>query len=225
MTVKEKKAKILAYIKENFKKIDPDGFNYDRYAKLFNDLNDKQFSDIIEQLKAGDWQFHIYLPNMKNRVSTQDVLDTADSVGCKLFHKIWIADPNTGRKYLTRHSYPVYNVPVRRMEQFLDKKMSVPDSDKTIDGLTGQVTGKDKGSSLSNPEIQGLHSRGLKRTLDELVTVRGGDIASYGEFKRQLEEQGDSALDNLGGNSVSRTARIAEVFLDAMHISNNLVES
>lgn len=223
MTISEKKSKILAYIKNNIKKIDPDGFNYARYEKLFNDLNDKQFVKLMDDLKAGNWQFHIYLPNMKKRVSTNDVLDTADAVGCKLFHRIWITDPNTGRKYLTRHEYPVYQIPVRRMEQFLDKKMSVPDSDTTIDGLTGQVTGKDKGSSLSNPEIQGLHSRGLSRTLDELVTVRGGDIASYGEFKRQLEEQGDGALNTLSGGSVSRTARIAQVFLDAMHIDSNLV--
>lgn len=224
MTIAEKKKKILAYIKKSFKLIDPDGFNYQRYEKLFSDLNDKKFDKLMKDLADGKWQFHIYLPNMKKRVSTQDVLDTAKVVGCEIFQKIWLSDPKTGRKYLTRYAYPIYNIPVRRMEQFLDKKMSVPDSDTTIDGLTGQVTGKDKASSLSSPEIQGLHSRGLRRTLDELVTVRGGDIAAYGEFKSQLEEQGDSALDNISGNTISRTAKITEVLLDAMHIESNLVE-
>lgn len=223
MTISEKKEKILAYIKKAFRKIDPNGWNYKRYEDMFNNMNDKQFDKLIQDLKLGKWQFHMYLPNLETNVSTDAVLETAKEVGCKIFHRIWLTDPKTGRKYLTRHAYPIYNIPVRRMEQFLDKKMSVPDSDKTIDGLTGQVTGKDKSSALSNPEIQGIHSRGLKRTLDELVTVRGGDIASYGEFRGQLEEQGDAALSNLSGNTISRTAKITEVFLDAMHIESNLV--
>lgn len=224
MTLSEKRKKILAYIKKSLKRIDPSGVNYTRYEKLFNDLSEPQFDKLMKSLVAGEWEFHMYLPNMKDVVPVDEVLATAKEIGCKLFHRIWLTDPHTGRRYLSRHSYPVYNIPVRRMEQFLDKKMSVPDSDKTIDGLTGQVTGKDKGSSLSNPEIQGLHSRGLRTTLDELVTVRGGDIASYGEFRSQLEEQGDGNLKAIGGNSISRTAKVAEVYLDAMHIENNLVE-
>jgi len=224
MSIAEKKKKILAYIKKGFKDIDPGGYNYKRYEELFMKMSDKKFERLMKDLSEGKWQFHIYLPNMKERVPAKNILDTAERIGCKLFHRIWITDPNTGRKYLTRHTYPVYNIPVRRMEQTLDKKMSVPDSDRTIDGLTGQVTGKDKSSALSNPEIQGLHSRGLRRTLDELVTVRGGDISSYGEFRSQLEEQGDASLDTLSGGTVSRTAKITEVFLDAMHIESNLIE-
>jgi hypothetical protein len=215
MTIADKRKAILAYLKKNLAKIDPTGFT---------DATDKQFEKLMLGLKHGHWQFHIYLPNMKERFSTRDLLETAKMVDCKIFHRLWLTNPATGKKYLTRHAYPVYNVPLRRMEQFLDKKMSVPDGDKTIDGLTGQVTGKDKASAISNPEIQGLHSRGLRKTLDELVTVRGGDITSYGEFRSQLEEQGDSSLRTLGGNSVSRTAKIAEVFLTAMHIESNLVE-
>jgi len=224
MTISEKRKKILAYLKTALKTIDPGGKNLARYTELFNKMSEAKFTKLMQGLQSGDWEFHIYLPNMKERVSTDDVLAAAKTTGCKLFHRIWLTDANTGKKYLSRHAYPIYQIPVRRMEQFLDKKMSVPDSDKTIDGLTGQVTGKDQASSISNPEIQGLYSRGLTHTLDELVTVRGGDIANYGDFRSQLEEHGSGNLGTLNDNSISRTAKVASVYLDAMHIVNNLVE-
>ena len=102
--------------------------------------------------------------------------------------------------------------------------MSVPDNDKQIDGLTGQVTGDSKSSSVTNPEIQILAARGLDATLEEFVNVRGGNIAAYSDFKRQAEETGEIKLNSLDQNTRSRVAVVGQVLLRSMMIENNIVE-
>lgn len=222
MTIAEKKKKVLAYLKKKLDPIDPGGVNYNKYEKLFTDMNEKQFDQFMINMRDGKWEFHITVPNMGPKFSLHQILEAADGVGLKIFHRIWLTDPSTGKKYLSRSEYPVLKLPIRRMQQFLDKKLSVPDNDKSIDGLTGQVSGDDKAASITGPEIQALHSRGLKQVLNELVTVRGGDIANYGEARRQMEEQGSVSLGSLDSTSISRTAKITEIFLQCMHIESNL---
>ena len=223
MTIAEKKKKVLSYLKKKLAPIDPGGVNYKRYAKLFTDMSDKQFDKFMVNMRDGKWEFHIVVPNMGPKFSLDQILQAADGVDLKIFHRIWLTDTATGTRYLSRAEYPILKLPIRRMQQFLDKKLSVPDNDKSIDGLTGQVSGSDKAASISGPEIQALHSRGLTQVLNELVTVRGGDIANYGEARRQMEEQGSINLASLDGSSTSRTAKITEVFLEAMHIDSNLI--
>ena len=110
------------------------------------------------------------------------------------------------------------------MQQFLDKKLSVAESDTQIDGLTGQITGKDDPASITGPEIRVMHARGLDNTLKEMISVRGGNIGAYGDFKHQLEETGDASLGDIQTDSVSRTAMVTQVILESMHLDNNLVD-
>ena len=222
MSIALKKKKILKYVVESIAGIDPNGDNVKRYTDMFNKMSDKEFHQFMVNMRDGKWQFHLVIPNMTKKTPPANVIATAKKVGCELFHRLWLTDEGSGRKYLTRSKHVVLNLPVRRMQQYLDKKLSVSESDTSIDGLTGQVTGADRSSSITNPEIQALNSKGLNKTLSELVTVRGGDIGAYGEFKRSLEEQGDASLDALESNSISRTAKVTEILLAGMHIESNL---
>ena len=157
--------------------------------------------------------------NLRN----ENLLKAADAVGAKLFHRIWMEDHNTGRKFLTDNEYLVLPLPIRRQQQFLDEKMSVPEDDKHIDGMTGQVTGDSKSTQITNPEINILAFRGLDTTLEEMVNVRGGNMVAYGEFRKQAEETGEVHMSELDPTTRSRTAVIAQVLLNAMHIENNIV--
>jgi hypothetical protein len=223
MSIAVKKKKILAYIAKNLKPLDPAGNNIKRYTKMLGDMNDKQFDEFMKNMRDGNFQFHIIIPNLTPKSTMDEILQAADNVGLKLFHRIWFTDEATGKKYLSRAEYPVLELPIRRMQQFLDKKLSVPDSDQSIDGLTGQVTGKDRSASITNPEIQSLHSKGLSHTLNEMVTIRGGDISSYGELKRQMEEGGSAVLGAIEIASVTRTAIVTKILLEGMLLENNLI--
>jgi hypothetical protein len=224
MSIATKKKKIIAYIEKNLKPLDPEGKNILRYKKMLGAMSDKAFDQFMINMRDKEFQFHIIIPNMGPKSTMDDILKAAEMVNLKLFHRIWFTDEATGKKFLSRAEYPILQLPIRRMQQFLDKKMSVPDSDQSIDGLTGQVTGSDRSASITNPEIQALHSKGLSHTLNEMVTVRGGDIASYGEMRRQMEEGGEANLGAIEVNSVTRTAVVTKVLLEGMLLDNNVVE-
>jgi hypothetical protein len=222
--ISKKKAAIIKYICDVCDILDPSETNSKRYHRILDHMTDKEFDQWMNYVKEGKWQIHIVAPNMIVNLRNENILKAADKVGCKLFHRLWIEDPTTGRKYLTDNEYLILNLPVRRQQQFLDEKMSVPDHDRTIDGLTGQVTGDSRASSITNPEIQILAARGLETTLQELVNVRGGNMHAYAEFKRQAEETGDITMSTLDPNTRSRVAVVGQVMLNSMMLDTNIVE-
>ena len=185
-------------------------------------MNDKEFDQFMNYMKEGKWQLHIVAPNMIVNLQNEDLLKACDLIGLKLFHKVWMYDKVTGRKYLTDNEYMFVKLPVRRQQQFLDEKISVPDNDRSIDGLTGQVTGDSRSCAITNPEIHILAARGLDKTLQELVNVRGGNVHGYNEFRRMLEETGEADLDALDPNSKTRVSVVGKVLLQSMMIDTNL---
>ena len=222
--ISKKKQLIIGYICSICDIIDPSKLNSKRYHRLLDNMNDKEFDQWMNYVKEGKWRLHIVAPNLIINLKNENLLKAADKAKCKLFHRIWMTDNATGRQYLTDNEYLVLTLPVRRQQQFLDEKMSVPDNDRQIDGMTGQVTGDSRSSSITNPEIQILASRKLDATLEELVNVRGGNMLAYGEFKRQAEETGEINMSMFDPNTRSRVAVVGQVLLNSMHIDANIVE-
>jgi len=219
-----KRKKVQDYILKIMKLIDKTNTNYNYYVDFFKKMSDTQFDQYMKLIRDRKMQLYVYFPNLKVPMVMEDFLKAAKETGTKIFHRLKIKDKATGEIFLTEEEYPVLVVSVRRLQQFLDKKMSVPDSDTTIDGLTGQVTGDDRSSGLSNPEIQCLFARGLNKTLEELIKVRGGDIHAYGEFKRQAEEIGTVSMERISKNSKTRSVVIADVLMRGMHLDTNFAE-
>ena len=217
-----KKQRIIAYYVKLMNKLDPSGDNGERVKKLLDPMNEKQFTQFMEMIRAGEYQSYIVMPNMVKTFKMTDIFEAARFANYKFMHKLWLTDPITKRKFLTNEEYMILQIPLRRAQQEVDKKLSVPSSDRRIDALTGQVTGPDKACSISTVEMRALHTRGLGDVLHELVRVRGGDILAYGDFKRQLEETGEVSLENLNRSSRSRSAVVAGVLFKAVLIDNNL---
>lgn len=224
MNIEEKKKKIITYLVEKLSLLEPEGTNAERYRALLEPMTNEEFGAFMEHLKNKEEQIHIYMPNLKSLLKQENISNAAKSVGVALFEKLWLVDKSTGRKYLTPNEYLVVQLPVRRLSQFLLHKLAVPRSDKSIDYLTGQVTGDDQVSALSQVEIQSLFARGLTSTLTEFVKVRGGDINAYSNFKNQMEETGQASLQALESNTTARSVVITSVILKGMMLDNNLYE-
>lgn len=222
--IQKKKASILAKICKICDIIEPSGMNSARYKQIIGNMNSKEFDSFVEKIKKGDWQLDLIIPNLKNKITNESLLKAADAIDCKLMHKIWMRDEATGRKYLTDNEYMVLTLPIRRQQQFLDEKMSVPENDQKIDAMSGQVTGDDDSCSITNPEIQILAARGLDRTLEELVNIRGGNIQGYAAFKQAMEETGDVSLDSISPDFRPRISMVAEVMLKSMMLDNNITK-
>lgn len=218
------KDKIIDYVVDVIKTIEPSGENATRYKEFLSDMTLDEFDTFITHLKNNDTNIHIYAPNVKTTLRQENIITAAKKVGVALMEKIWRYDKVTGKKYLTPNEYLILQLPVRRVSQFLLHKMAVPDSDKKIDILTGQVTGDDRSSSITQVEIQALFARGLKNTLVELVKVRGGDVNAYANMKQQISETGEAVLEGLEPDTTARSVVIASVILKAMMIDTNLYE-
>ena len=221
---KDKRKALIDYFEQKLKNVDPSGENIKRYTSFINSATDMELKKFITDIKEGRVQISFMIPNMVKRLSMEKMLSTAENINLKIFDYIWYVDKESNEMYRSNYKYPIYKIPLRRMQQYLDKKLSVPGNDKKIDLLTGQVTGDDRSAAITNPEIQALTSRGLSKTLHEMVSVRGGNISAYGEFKRQLEENGECRLVDLVDDSVARSAVVTKVLFQSMHIDSNIVE-
>ena len=203
--------------------IDPSGDNTKRWAEFFGSLDDKKFVEFMNNLKQKKCAIYVIAPNMKKVLKISDLLEAAKKVGLKTSHRLWLPDKTRpGKYFLTNEKYLVLELPIRRAQQEWDKKISVPSRDTHVDALTGQVIMDDRACNISAPEIQSLSVRGLDKVLIELVKVRGGDVQAYGDFKRQLEENGEARLDSLDPRTRARASVIAKVLLQSMMIENNL---
>lgn len=217
-----KRKQVQDYIFKILKQIDLDGYNTKLYTEKFKAMSDKAFDSWMKDIRDRKYKLTIYIPNMKNNVTMQHITNTAKAVGLTISDHLWMEDSTTSMKYKTNHKYLILRMPIRRVKQYLDAKISVPESDIKTDLLTGQVIKPDKGSSISLIEMQTLVSKGLDKSIIEFMKVRGGDVHAYSEFKSKLEETGNANLSDLSTDSVPRSVMVAETYLRGMHIDNNL---
>ena len=219
---KSKKQRIIDYVVTCLNLIDPTGDNGRRFSDFVSPMSDKEFAQYIQNLKDRKCHIDIVAPNMKKPLQLNDVFAAAHKINCKLFQRVWFYDMTTGKEFLSTEELPVFRLTVRRQEQMLDEKLSVPDKASKIDALTGQVTGDDKAGGFSMPEIQIMYSKGFKNVLKEFIKIRGGDVHAFGEFERQLEETGEGAMDQIRVNSRARSGAVLSAWLEAIHLDNNI---
>lgn len=220
-----KRKKVQEYILNHIKKIDQTktNDNYNRYKELFDKMSDKDFDDYMHRLKNGDENIYYINCTMRDNVDVTTLINYAKEVGVKLFEKVKLWDNVTNTQYLTPNEAMILQLPVRRVSQFIDHKLSVPEGDSKIDLLSGQVVKPDQAASLSQIETQTLYTRGLENTIIELIKYRGGDVVAFGEYKRELEETGQTTVGRDTG-SVARSAVVMGVYFNGMHIETNFTE-
>jgi len=223
--VNAKRKQATDHILKHISLMEPSGYNTKRYENMFSQMTDAQFDQYMKDLRDKKVKLSLYAPNMKIILKVENLLKAADSLKLQLFERLKMIDEVTKKRYLTTNKYLVVKLPVRRARQFLMHKLSVPDSDKHLDALTGQVTQGDKASSFSFVEAQLIYARGLDKVLDEFVKVRGGDIHAFSNFKQQLEEGGSAKLSSVDPNTVPRSTVVMATILKCMLLDNNLVEN
>jgi len=221
MSNREKAMKVCV---EGLKSMFPGTDIPETVAKNLSMLSDEQFDNYMKDVRAGKEVISVAVPNLTDtKVSIDALFATAKQWDYDPFQQIWLTDAKTGTTYLTPEKYLVVYLPIRRQQQTLTGKISIPDHNRSFDDLSGQVTGDSKGASLSLPEIQILRSQGLDRPILELIKVRGGDHEAMRAAHRQIIETGDAGLDGLlsVGTRVKSTETLSAQ-LTAQHIQNNL---
>lgn len=218
-----KRKEAEAYILKVIKMQDPSGYNSKVYEDFFSGLSDTDFDTWMNALKNDvHAKLTLLVPPFKVVVSIESSFATAKFLGVEVFERLKLWDPSGKRYCLTPEKYLVLKLPVRRLKQYLQSGLSVPDSDKRLNPLTDQVVKPDKGSAISFPQAQMIAEKGLTTTLHELMTIRGGDLEAYSRMKSEIEESGDSDTSVMHGTQGVKSVQTLRNYFNAMHLETNL---
>lgn len=227
---------VTDFIVESIAGIIPgDRYNADLMKQRLDEMSDSEFDVYIRSLaKPADDDdlvkqeiLPFVMPNLKDpRVTMENLMAVADKIGYEFFEQLWLTDPHTKLTYLTPQKYLTLHMTIRRQAQMLTKKSSIPADSRHVDEMSGQVTGKSKGSKISFPELQAQLSHGLENTLIEEIKVRGGDKLAQNEFDRQLIEHGEASIEDVtSGGGVTQSTSTVAILYRGMMIDNNLDET
>lgn len=211
---------------EYISKLLPGGENVAIYRRVFSEMDDAQFDDFMTKLGEGKIQLAIIAPNMREpRLQVERNLALAEELGHNFFERVWMDAKAGAPRYLSPQPYLIVDLPIRRQAQILVKKISIPENNRSVDNLTGQVTGDSKGSKVSYPELQILAALGLDDTITELIKYRGGDQKGFMAMNDSISRTGgvsQKALETLG-TKVKVTSTL-QAYLTAMHLSSSLTQ-
>ncbi len=220
-----KRQEVEEFIINNVNKILPDKSNEKLYRDLFEKMSDKEFVQFMSDLKTKKKELVVICPNFKGNtgLNTTRNLKIAKELGVRFFKRIWIPSDGSHPKYLSPIPYMVIDLPVRRVSQLLDKKMSVPEDQDTVDILTGQPTGKSKGAKVNYAELQVLAALGLDNSISELIKMRGGDEGGYRAMISSLKSTGHVDLNVAKQYSTGvESTRTLKTILTGCHLQSNL---
>ncbi len=214
-------AEVYKWVEE----IIPGGGMVEKYKALFAQIDDAAFHEYMSKLANGETVLSIEVPNLqKAKLTVENNLRVAKALGHEFFEQIWYTDPATGVVYLTPHRYLIVDLPLRRQQQMLVEKSSIPENNRHVDEMTGQPSGDSHSSSLTFPELQVLYARGGDAIIEELIKFRGGDLKAFQRMSRQAQETGGvsmAAVKQLGPTRVKSTETLG-AYLYCMHYANNL---
>ncbi len=161
----------------------------------------------------------------KGKLTIENNLKVAKQIGHQFYHRLRLTNPNTGRVHMTATRHLVADGLIKRQIQLQSKKESVPKDDRVIDEVTGQVTGESKGSKISFPELQALGAQNLVQSIQETMTIRGGNAVLKREWERQLMDTGRADMTPLLklGYKPKSTLTLSRLFT-GMQLGNNIAK-
>lgn len=203
----------------------PGSANTKIYQDIFSVMPDADFEQWINDLDSGVRYLALIAPELSEpSLSVESNLDLAEKWGHKFFERIWMDPQNGAPSYLSNDSYLIVDLPLKRQAQFLIKKISIPEDNRSIDTFTGQPTGKSKGSKISWPELQILAALGgFDDTISEFFKFRGGDLQGFNAMNNMIANTGGVSLNAVAslGTKVKAVQSLSTL-LTSMHLTNSL---
>ena len=216
--------KTEAYNLEYIQKVDPSGENKKIYIEKFKGMSDDDFEKMIFGIENGSVNLAVVSPNFSHvRLDVKRNLDIAKELGHHFFQRVKMPAKDGLPAYLTPIPYLIIDLPMRRQAQLLDKKISIPEDNNSVDDFTGQPTGKSKGAKISYPEVQVMAALGLDQSLTEFLKYRGGDEKGFNAMNTMISRTGGvsmKAIEPFAGE-VKATSALRSV-LTAMHLKTTL---
>lgn len=220
-----KRRQVEDYILKYIAKIVSGDHNIKLYKDLFNRMTDKEFHEYMVKLKNKEITLSIIVPNGSKdiKVDINNNIKIAKELGFSFFQNIHFGKDGDNPGYITPNEYMVIKLPVKRAAQLLDKKISIARDPNAVSSLTGQVSGDSRSSKLSGPEIQVLIGVGCKKSLIELLKIRGGDLGAGNAMEQMIIQTGNARQEDIikYSTGVKSTDTLRNYFI-AAHINSTL---
>lgn len=219
---KEAEAWMLDFIK----KFDKTGRSYENLKAIYASLTDEQFYQMMLAIKEK----RANTPFIYDHLTDESMnLDYVASFGEKFFgikyrQRIRYINKQTGEYYWSNSARWVIDVPVRRLIQSIENKISVSTS-KQVNAATNQPVGDNKSASISGPESLILIGQGFDAAVREFMVVRGGDMRAKNALDQSIRQSGGASLaaTMMYGDGAKAVATVSHQ-LTAAHWRNNLKE-
>lgn len=198
--------------------------NIELYKQTFDKMSLEDFNILVDRIEKGNFLFPVIVENMEENVKTgfDHVIEICKKHNIPIFERLYLTDPVTGMEFLTPEKALVLLMPSRRQIHHLSKKISLPENDKVVDSLSGQVTGPSKGASITFPEFNALLGKGYEAAIAELIKLRGGDEEAFKAMVEQLEGTGGMAIQPiLDMGTETASVRTLRALLLGMHLDND----
>ena len=195
--------------------------NVEIYKQMFKRMSNEEFDRLMEDFKNERRMLQIIVPPERAKKYTiPKITKYGEKLGIKFFQRLKY-DIN-GKKVLTPEKYEVLDLPLRRLRQTIEKKISVANDIKKIDMLTGQVTGDSQAAKVTLPEIQLLVGMGVKDTLVEFLKFRGGDLGGMRALNSSLFHYGKASMNILKDYAEGViSTKTLKAYFNAMHFKVN----
>ena len=192
-----------------------------KYKQYLDGMNQEQFDAYIDRLEAKE-EYPVIEEEQfgSSNISFENNLAVARSMGRDFYYKISYGSVRPGvPAYEAAVPCLVLHMPVKRPVQMAYKKLTVPTNYSTVNELTGQVTGRSKGSSITAPEIMLLDSMKLGETMEDVFTARGGDKGFQDAMYAALTQTGSATLESTRGFATGvKSIQTFDSMLKGMHI-------
>lgn len=198
--------------------------NAELYEKAFKRMSSVEYAQWMDRLAAGTEFISMIVPSGSDMIlSTERSMRVGEAMGVEFFQNLILTDPMTGDTNMTPIKYLVIHLACRRQNQHLVKKQSLPENDRVVDQLSGQVTSVSKGGRISLPELLVLESRGIEKGLLETIKVRGGDQTAFRDMHEQLRTTGEYTLEALKNQNDKPVAvKTLRALLLSVHLDNTI---
>lgn len=224
MTIEEKRNKIKKLVLDVVKTLDNEKqYNVQRYETLFNSMSNAEFDQWAASMghELDDTIQLFQLPF--EECSMEQIKKAADVLNLPLEEYVWFRDKGDN-PIRTKYKVPVGYVPIKRVQQMLNKKNRLTTNADKRGLKSGQVSGESKVAAVSDLEAYCLLSVGADRILEELYGPRADGYDKKADFYRQISENGFTSLDSLETDLTKHTAlNTLNTYLLASGIKTDLV--
>jgi len=209
--ISKKRKEIENTVYTTMKLLDPNGYNEDKYKKLFSKMSDAQFTRWINKLLSEeDNNFRLEITPFENGgtdLKFSNIKRAADYLGVPLDEYIYMPfmNPN-GEPVRSRDVTPVGYVHTKRLEQLLSKKNAYSSEISSRNSKTGQVSGADKNGRISDIENYSLLTIGATEALKEFMSARSDDMVQKQEMLQDITRDGYTSMSNYTYDIENKTA-------------------